>query len=617
MAGIKIKFDTNDVERQIKNIIKDATEQLKNPIEGKIEFKSDDLAKLTEQIGKLGEAFNKIDFSKLNQLGESTKQGKAVIDGVSDSLSKVNVKLNDSSDNIKQFQKSIESLLQSGDKLKNITQVLNPDTKELQGFNVAIEKTNGQIQKMKYYLQDASKEGASFSRIDLKIVDGQQIKQLEQMLNMLNKIEDKFSNIKLTPHGDSLKELDNLKKQLNEQLNSFTNGNDINIDFSKVKQQISSLGDELSKVQKQDLTTIDKKENLYNKVLDIQKKLFQNQIDQTKAGETRLRQLQQEEKIIKSSLEANSKLYFDQFGKKQLNNELTSNQKKQDSKLNTISTNNIDNERQQQLNDLVRESEQEYSKLNNLLNQEYELKNKLINKEGEERKALEDSLKIIQSKRDAQLEYINAEGLSNKYSTQSYLGNVSNKQFTLDTNTNQYNGKVEDDISKYKAKMLNALDEVERAYKSKNGDLKFKINGIDETKGKIEDLILSMNKVNCEQVKQKVTSAMKEIRSQINETDSATNKWGSSLTKAIGNTLKYGIAYNAMYSAMSAFTDQIREGLSFMVDLDTAQSNIIMITGKTREEVQGLTKDYANLAGQLHDTTLNTMQEGEEFLRAG
>ncbi len=61
----------------------------------------------------------------------------------------------------------------------------------------------------------------------------------------------------------------------------------------------------------------------------------------------------------------------------------------------------------------------------------------------------------------------------------------------------------------------------------------------------------------------------------------------------------------------------IRNGVTFLNDLNKAQTNIMMITGKSKSEVMALTVEYSNLATQLHETTQDIMKASEEFLRAG
>ena len=63
--------------------------------------------------------------------------------------------------------------------------------------------------------------------------------------------------------------------------------------------------------------------------------------------------------------------------------------------------------------------------------------------------------------------------------------------------------------------------------------------------------------------------------------------------------------------------NQVKDAIKFINDMNVSMTNIGMITGLSQEKIQGMTKDYSNLATQLHETTSSIMQASEEFLRAG
>lgn len=112
---------------------------------------------------------------------------------------------------------------------------------------------------------------------------------------------------------------------------------------------------------------------------------------------------------------------------------------------------------------------------------------------------------------------------------------------------------------------------------------------------------------------QRVNAQIDAHNKKLEESTGHVRTWGSAFKNALDNIILYSTSGGLLYGLF----DQIREGVTFMKDLDTAQSNIMMITGKSREEVQGLTKDYSELATQYHETTDNMMNGAEEFLRAG
>jgi TP901 family phage tail tape measure protein len=90
---------------------------------------------------------------------------------------------------------------------------------------------------------------------------------------------------------------------------------------------------------------------------------------------------------------------------------------------------------------------------------------------------------------------------------------------------------------------------------------------------------------------------------------------------SLGSRLKNAwIAVTSFASVTTVFyaaVHEVQKAVSMMNDLDKSMTNIQMITGKTRNEVQGLVGDYNDLATELHTTTKEMMSGAEEFLRAG
>lgn len=87
----------------------------------------------------------------------------------------------------------------------------------------------------------------------------------------------------------------------------------------------------------------------------------------------------------------------------------------------------------------------------------------------------------------------------------------------------------------------------------------------------------------------------------------------SSTKRMITGMVSMTLVMTPLFMAMS----KLKEGFSFINEMNKAQTNIKMITGMNDGSVQKLTKDYSELASTLHETTSSIMQASEEFLRAG
>lgn len=80
------------------------------------------------------------------------------------------------------------------------------------------------------------------------------------------------------------------------------------------------------------------------------------------------------------------------------------------------------------------------------------------------------------------------------------------------------------------------------------------------------------------------------------------------------------IAVSSFASVTTVFytaVHKIKEAIELVSEINKLQSDIQMITDMTSESVQQLTKDFSNMASELHTTTNEMMSAGAEFLRAG
>jgi hypothetical protein len=82
---------------------------------------------------------------------------------------------------------------------------------------------------------------------------------------------------------------------------------------------------------------------------------------------------------------------------------------------------------------------------------------------------------------------------------------------------------------------------------------------------------------------------------------------------SIGEYIKGTLAVNAMYSAIQ----KLREGFSFIMDLNKDMTEVSIVTGQTGNEVKKLTNDYNQLAQQMSVTTSDIAKASVEFYRQG
>lgn len=134
------------------------------------------------------------------------------------------------------------------------------------------------------------------------------------------------------------------------------------------------------------------------------------------------------------------------------------------------------------------------------------------------------------------------------------------------------------------------------------------LNGV---KSKADEITPSMK--NYKNEMQNVSSEYKDLKTQIQVANSAELSFGEQIVHDTAKLTLWTAAATLMFAPLRA----LQQGIQYVTDLDTAITNITMITGQSRQNVQGMIQDYSNLASQLHETTSNITQAAEEFLRAG
>lgn len=79
---------------------------------------------------------------------------------------------------------------------------------------------------------------------------------------------------------------------------------------------------------------------------------------------------------------------------------------------------------------------------------------------------------------------------------------------------------------------------------------------------------------------------------------------------------KFGI-WSAITASYFAVIREISSGIKFITEMDTALTEIGIVTGQTREQTAGLSKEYNNLAKELKVTTNQITSAAVEFYRQG
>lgn len=85
------------------------------------------------------------------------------------------------------------------------------------------------------------------------------------------------------------------------------------------------------------------------------------------------------------------------------------------------------------------------------------------------------------------------------------------------------------------------------------------------------------------------------------------------LKQSITTLFQYYLATQALHVALQ----QLSEGFQYVIELNKQMTDIQIVTGFSNEQVQGLTKDYNDLAKQLGATTIEVAKGSLEWFRQG
>lgn len=284
----------------------------------------------------------------------------------------------------------------------------------------------------------------------------------------------------------------------------------------------------------------------------------------------------------------------------------------------------IDNTEEKNRLNALREEKEIYNSLIPLIREQYSLETEIISNSKLSERTLnfkQEELQNLKEKINAKKQLITDEKLLNnlkeheeeegrKSLSKIYTNNDIERVASLgniDRNSSLKIGSTKDEISKY-IKSLNSGDTIITKY---NEPLNKQGKIMQEIEYKVREANNQWHKY-----KMSIDEATQSTYHLDKGTDDALNRQksiGGMLKNTFGKITKYINIDDVVYESIN----QLKKGIQLINDLNKSQTNIRMIKGYGKEEVDELTKSYSNLAGQLHETTKSMMGGAEEFLRAG
>ena len=112
---------------------------------------------------------------------------------------------------------------------------------------------------------------------------------------------------------------------------------------------------------------------------------------------------------------------------------------------------------------------------------------------------------------------------------------------------------------------------------------------------------------------QRVKTAIAESNTKGQEQLTLVDKLKSSFKGYFNNFMSYGLVNNAM----NAMTTAIRQSINAVIELNTAMTDVQMVTGETASQTAELAKEYSEMAQSLGATTTQIANGASEWLRQG
>ena len=216
-----------------------------------------------------------------------------------------------------------------------------------------------------------------------------------------------------------------------------------------------------------------------------------------------------------------------------------------------------------------------------------------------------------------------ASGLQESSTTAKAAGSVaSEKQGIKDLE--EYSGVLKQ-ITKRKIELADAEKSVESSTQKSNQAVESYVNELKQEilmlttkldlleKGMTGTDALTEATNNRALAEQRVKTAIAESNTKGKEQLTLVDKLKSSFKDYFNNFMSYGLVNNAM----NAMTTAIRQSINAVIELNTAMTDVQMVTGESAEQTAELAHQYSQMAKELGATTTEVANGAAEWLRQG
>lgn len=199
----------------------------------------------------------------------------------------------------------------------------------------------------------------------------------------------------------------------------------------------------------------------------------------------------------------------------------------------------------------------------------------------------------------------------------------------------QYEQKVKIALEKEEEKQKNITLEIQKQLALYKEQLAIKNQNLKTTYGKSYDssgmssILSSANALNASDFKsvsdlkdttkqldlqvEKSTAGMRQLRKEATLAMKESDSFMTTIAKDFGKMIAWTITGTALFGTFR----QLKEGISYVMELDNALNEIRIVTGQSQEQVQRLAHSYNNLAKQMGVTTKEVASTSVELYRQG
>ena len=481
--------------------------------------------------------------------------------------------------------------------LKNDIKTLKDSLKEEHlGLNVKLNTNSQSVKKIKDDIEELAKKVAE-KKIALNCtinITGENKKEINEKIKSLSNsksIQPLKLRVQLNIDKDAINSINKQIDTLAKRLNNLSLKTNINIDEDGIKPTSSEKKSKGKNSSTNGSAKADGSNKANEESLRNQNKLLK-EVSKT-TGDV----------VTETKTYQNSLTEIEQI--------TTSGKQGEEQKLKTVEKINDYQKTSNSLYQRQAQIEQELVKWNNLKK----------NASEEELQIIEKNIQALQNEQQTNAELLRNEQLHNEELEKQIERKREMNQLTTDQKEMLREMKIGEDTGYEDKNLFGNQDAIEDWAKSVHGanvsisNCKTKIKSLNDqqtqftvatksSRGMVTEYTYSVDKA---------TGKVFKLGERVREAGRRTIDLANDFKIAIARLTEWNVAMFLVQGTMKKF----QEGVEFIKKLDNELTQVAMVTGKTREEVQGLTQDYIDMAKNTSKTISEISQVNTELTRQG